>query len=59
MNIATQILVKVNNAMMNSNFDLLVAARADLDELYPHSIDEDEYIILADHIEDLKLILNR
>ena len=59
MNTATQILVKINNAMMNNDFALLMDARADLDEFFPHSIDEDEYIILVDHIEDLKLIFNR
>ena len=59
MNTAIQILVKVNDAMMNNDLDLLINARADLDELYPHSIDEDEYNILVNHIENLKLILNR
>ena len=58
MNTAIQNLVKINNAMMDSNFNLLMEARADLDELYPHSIDKAEYNILVNHIEDLKLIFN-
>ena len=59
MNTAIQILVKVNDAMLSSDFDLLIDARADLDELYPHNIDDDEYSILVDHIEHLMLIFNR
>ena len=58
MNIANQILVKVGTALLNSDFNLLMDARADLDELYPHNIDDDEYDILVDLIEDMKLIFN-
>ena len=58
MNVATQILVKASNATLNSDFGLLMDARADLDELYPHNIDDDEYDILVDLIEDMKLIFN-
>ena len=54
MNIVTQILVKANNAMLKNDFDLMVDARADLDKL---CIDEAEYNVLVNHIEQLMLIL--
>ena len=59
MNATIQILVKINDAMMDNDFDLLMDARADLDEFFPHKIDEDEYDVLANHIDHLMLIFNR
>ena len=56
MNATIQILVKANDAMLNGNFNLLMEARADLDKL---CIDEDEYNVLVNHIENLKLVFNR
>ena len=53
MNTANQILVKVGTALLNSDFDLLMEARADLNDHYPHNIDDDEYGVLDDIIVDL------